>query len=245
MKPSCQRCGKKAMVHYIRNGPKWISVGYYCPRCDLIVKPASADPPIIHRMDVRDFLSTSTDKFDLILCDPPYFYDVEAPRKSDRISSYYHQMNTQEICELPIQNITEKKAILFLWSPSPKVQDAMEIIKAWKFQYKTQIIWNKKSIGLGHNVRQMHETLLIAKKGDFPTPLYKPPSIIEERRTDHSRKPEKSYQIIQRMYPDSRKVELFGRYIYPGWTGVGLEAQPKMSTKSNEKVYTKLPQQND
>ena len=239
MKPSCQRCGKKAVVHYIRSGSKWISIGYYCPRCDLIVRPIHSDPPIIHRMDVREFLNTTTDRFDLILADPPYLYDVEANRESDRIGNHYMQMKTQDICNLPVQNITQKKAILFLWSPSPKVQDAMEIIKAWKFEYNTQIVWNKRIIGLGHNVRQMHEILLIAKKGNYPTPLYKPPSIIDERRTDHSRKPEKSYQIIQRMYPESRKVELFARYVYPGFVGVGLEAEPKTSTKFNEKLYTK------
>jgi N6-adenosine-specific RNA methylase IME4 len=240
VKPLCQKCGKKSFVHYIRSGSKWISVGYYCPRCDLIVKPASADPPVVHRMDVKDFLNTSTDKFDLILADPPYLYDVEANRASDRIGTHYMQMKTQDICDLPVQNITEKKAILFLWSPSPKVEDAMEIIKAWNFEYKTQIVWNKKYIGLCHNVRQQHEILLIAKKGDYPTPLYKPPSIIDERRTDHSRKPEKSYDIINRMYPDSRKIELFARYVFPGFTGIGLEAQPKTSTKSNEKISTKL-----
>jgi N6-adenosine-specific RNA methylase IME4 len=239
VKPSCQKCGKKAVVHYIRSGSKWISIGYYCPRCDLIVRPIHSDPPIIHRMDVREFLNTTTDKFDLILADPPYLYDVEANRESDRIGNHYKQMKTQDICNLPVQNITQKKAILFLWSPSPKVQDAMEIIKAWKFEYNTQIVWNKRIIGLGHNVRQMHEILLIAKKGNYPTPLYKPPSIIDERRTDHSRKPEKSYQIIQRMYPESRKVELFARYVYPGFVGVGLEAEPKTSTKFNEKLYTK------
>ena len=239
MKPLCQKCGKKAVVHYIRSGTKWISIGYYCPTCDLIVRPTSADPPIIHRMDVREYLNTTTDKFDLILADPPYLYDVEANRASDRIGNHYKQMKTQDICNLPVQNITQKKAILFLWSPSPKVEDAMEIIKAWNFEYKTQIVWNKRIVGLGHNVRQMHETLLIAKKGDYPTPLYKPPSIIDERRTDHSRKPEKSYQIIQRMYPDSKKIELFARYIYPGFTGVGLQAEPKTYTNSTVKVYTK------
>jgi N6-adenosine-specific RNA methylase IME4 len=244
MKPSCQRCGKKAVVHYIRSNKRWIAIGYYCSRCDLIVKPIHSDPPVVHRMDVREYLNNiTTEKFDLILCDPPYFYDVEANRASDRIGNHYSQMATQEICELPIQNITEKKAILFLWSPSPKIEDAMEIIKSWRFEYKTQIVWNKKYIGLGRNVRQMHEILLIAKKGDYPVPLFKPQSIIEEKRTDHSRKPEKSYEIINRMYPDSRKIELFARYVYPGWIGVGLEAEPKTYTDSRVKVYTKLNRQ--
>ena len=238
MKPVCLKCGKKSVVHYIRDKRKWISIGYYCPKCDLIVKPLSADPTVVHRMDVREYLNTTTDKFDLILADPPYVYDVEANRASDRIGSHYIQMETQDICNLPVQNITKKKAILFLWTPSPKVEDAMAIIKAWNFEYKTQIIWNKKMVGLGHTARQMHEILLIAKKGDFPTPLYKPPSIFEEKRTDHSKKPEKSYEIIQRMYPDSRKIELFARNVYSGWTGVGFEASEKVSTKTEEKVST-------
>ena len=234
MKPVCPKCGKKSIVHYIRDKKRWISAGYYCPKCDLIVRPNHSDP-IIHRMDIMEFLNTTAEKFDLILADPPYIYDTEAPRESDRIGNYYDQMTTEDICNLPISNITEKKAVLFLWSPSPKVQDAMEIIKAWNFEYKTQIIWNKKYIGLGHNVRlrQQHEILLIAKKGDFPKPLYKPPSIIEEKRTDHSRKPEKAYEIIERMYPDSRKIELFARQVHSGWHGVGFEAIGKMYTKSD------------
>lgn len=233
MKPSCQKCGRKAVVHYIRSGSTWISIGFYCPDCDEVVKLPNPDPPKVFRMDVLEFLNNTKEKFDLILCDPPYSYLIEAPRKVDRISSHYPEMTTQEICDLPVQNITSDKAILFLWSPSPKVEEAMDIIKAWNFEYKTQIVWNKRIAGLGHNVRQMHEVLLISKKGNYPTPAYKPPSIIEERRTDHSRKPEKSYEIIERMYPEAEKIELFARFVYPGWTGVGLEAQPKTSTKSD------------
>ncbi len=232
MRPSCLNCGKKSQNYYIRNNKQWIAVGYYCPKCDLVVKQISLEPPIIHRMEIRDYLNTTSEKFDLILCDPPYMYDIEAPREKDRISSYYHQMTTEEICNLPIQKITEKKAVLFLWSPPPKVEEAMKIIQAWNFEYTTQIVWNKKMVGLGHTVRQMHEILLIAKNGNFPTPLYKPPSIFEEERTDHSKKPEKSYEIIQRMYPDSRKIELFARQVHSGWTGVGFEASEKVSTKS-------------
>ena len=238
MRPSCMKCGRKSQTHYIRTHKQWIAVGYYCPKCDLVVKQISLEPPIIHRMDVKEFLNSTTEKFDLILCDPPYMYDIEAPREKDRISSYYHQMTTEDLCNLPIQKITQKKAILFLWSPSPKIEEAMKIIQAWKFEYTTQIVWNKKSIGLGHTARQMHEILLIAKKGNFPTPSYKPPSIFEEKRTDHSKKPEKSYEIIQRMYPDSRKIELFARHVYSGWTGVGFEATEKVSTKTEEKVST-------
>jgi N6-adenosine-specific RNA methylase IME4 len=68
---------------------------------------------------------------------------------------------------------------------------------------------------------------------------------LTENRTDHSRKLEKSYEIIQRMYSEVRKIELFARYVYPGWTGVGLESQTKTYIDSTGKVYTKLVQERD
>ena len=58
---------------------------------------------------------------------------------------------------------------------------------------------------------------------------------MEEKRTDHSRNPEKSYEIIEGMYPEAKKIEIFARFVYPDWTGIGLEAQPKKYTKFEEK----------
>ena len=72
MRPSCLKCGRKSQTHYIRNNKQWIAVGFYCPKCDLVVKQISLEPPIIHRMDVKEFLNRTTEKFDLILADPPY-----------------------------------------------------------------------------------------------------------------------------------------------------------------------------
>ena len=58
---------------------------------------------------------------------------------------------------------------------------------------------------------------------------------MEEKRTDHSRNPEKSYEIIEGMYPEAKKIEIFAKFVYPDWTGIGLEAQPKKYTKFEEK----------
>ncbi|MDG7037644.1 MAG: hypothetical protein JRN37_00565 [Nitrososphaerota archaeon] len=68
---------------------------------------------------------------------------------------------------------------------------------------------------------------MIGRKGKPKPPVVKFRSIISERRTDHSRKPKKTYQIIDEMFPESKRIELFARYIFPGWYGVGLEAEPK------------------
>ncbi len=61
---------------------------------------------------------------------------------------------------------------------------------------------------------------------------------MEEKRTDHSRNPEKSYEIIEGMYPEAKKIEIFAKFVYPDWTGIGLEAQPKTYTKFEKKMYT-------
>lgn len=228
MKPICPKCQKKAVTSYIRGkNREYVPIGYYCPNCDMMVKTMSNEPPKVFRMDIRDFLSDTMEKFDLILADPPWLYEIEAPRKLDRISSHYNQMTTQEICDLPVQNITKKDCILFLWVTSPKLDDGIKVIQSWGFEYLTQMIWDKQLMGLGHVVRQQHEILLIGRKGHPKSPAIKFRSVIKEKRTDHSRKPVKSYEIINSMFPEAHKIELFARWVYPGWTGVGDEAEPK------------------
>jgi N6-adenosine-specific RNA methylase IME4 len=78
---------------------------------------------------------------------------------------------------------------------------------------------------MGLWVRQQHEHLLIAKRGDFPLPATdrRPLSIFRERRREHSRKPEAAYEIIERMYPDLPKIELFARRKRPNWSCWGNE----------------------
>ena len=242
MKPVCPKCGRKSIVHYIRSGTHWIPIGFWCSRCEIPVSPATVEPSRVFRMRVEDFLNTTTEKFDLIMVDPPWTYNTEAVRKGDRISSHYSQMSTEDICALPISNITEKNAVLFLWRTAPMSPDAQKVIESWGFNPKTQteLIWDKKKIGLGQNVRGQHEALIMVKKGNFPTPKhYKPGSVFTESRTDHSRKPVTSYDIVNRMYPEARKIELFARWVYPGWTGVGNEAELKPNSETSTIIEKK------
>ena len=242
-KPICPRCGKKTVTFYIRgNKREYLPMGYYCNQCDETVKRIPTAPPKIYRMDIWEYLNSATDKFDVILADPPWTYETETIRKSDRISSHYMQMSTIEICNLPIQSIAEKNAVLFLWATSPKLDEAITVLKSWGFKYKTNYAWNKKLMGLGYLVRQQHETLLIGIKGRVANPGLKFRSMIDERRRDHSRKPVKSYEIIQAMYPEANKIELFARWVYPGWVGVGNEAEPKPDHEVHAKNQKKCIQ---
>ena len=96
------------------------------------------------------------------------------------------------------------------------------------FEYATGVVWTKDVVGLGHFIRGQHEHLLIATRGDFPRPLpaNRPPSVICAPRREHSRKPDEAYELIERMYPDLPKIELFARAARPGWDAGGNEVPP-------------------
>ena len=226
MKPICSLCAKRSKVFYLRYDGKYIPSGFFCDNCKQIITEKKKDP-VIFRMDIREFLRDAKETYDVIMADPPWQYLTEAPRESDRIGNYYEQMTTEEICNLEVQKIAGKNSYLFLWSPSPKVEEAMDVLKAWHFSYVSQFIWDKKLMGLGHLIRQQHEVLLIGRKGKPKPPAVKFKSVISEKRTDHSRKPKKSYSIIDSMFPDSKRIELFARYVFPDWHGVGYEAEAK------------------
>ncbi|MBX4944618.1 MT-A70 family methyltransferase [Rhizobium binae] len=105
-------------------------------------------------------------------------------------------------------------ALLYFWSTTNRLRDAMRIIEAWGFRFVTMITWDKVNIGMGRWVRDRTEHLLICKRGDFPgLDLYadKPESLYSETKTEHSRKPVWFAEMIERLFPDMRKLELFQR----------------------------------
>jgi N6-adenosine-specific RNA methylase IME4 len=116
--------------------------------------------------------------------------------------------------------------VLFLWTTSPHLHEAFEVLGAWGFEYVSNVAWLKDKIGLGYWVRNQHELLLIARRGDMPTPppANRPSSVINAPRREHSRKPDEAYALIERMYPTLPKIELFARSAREGWAAWGNEA---------------------
>jgi N6-adenosine-specific RNA methylase IME4 len=167
-------------------------------------------------------------RYPVILADPPWDYRLynEESGSSRAAAEHYPTMKLGEICELPVSDLATEAAVLFLWTTGPCLKEAFGVLRAWGFQYKSQLVWIKDKIGLGHFVRGKHELLLVATKGDMPCPLpaNRPDSVIAAPRREHSRKPEASYAIIERMYPDLPKIELFARHARPGWDAWGNEA---------------------
>lgn len=169
-----------------------------------------------------DFYSLPRGNYDVIYADPPWKYDFS---KSDSrsIEAHYPTMTLEEICNLKIPSA--KDSVLFLWATMPKIRESLKVAESWGFEYKTGMVWVKEKMGMGYYARGRHELLLIATKGDTSPPgtVRRGDSVIHAGRTEHSKKPEIVYEIIESMYPGHDYLELFARSKRDGWTVWGLE----------------------
>lgn len=165
-------------------------------------------------------------KFPVVYCDPPWKYDY-AKADNRAIENQYPTMSLDEICALPFQDIATPDCVCFMWATSPKLTEAIQVIEAWGMTYRTCAVWVKDKIGMGYYFRQKHELLLVATMGNPPVPEAsdRVSSVIEAPRTKHSAKPEGVYKIIEDMYPDFEKAELFCRTPRKGWHSWGNESK--------------------
>jgi N6-adenosine-specific RNA methylase IME4 len=171
-------------------------------------------------------LSVGERRWPVILADPPWDFQVYAlDKQTSHPTHHYPVMPHDKICALPVAELAADDCVLFLWTTSPLWRKAFEVLDAWGFEYKTNLVWDKEKPGMGYWVRGQHELLLLATKGHPPLPRTEnmPISVIRERRREHSRKPEASYALIERMFPDLPKLELFARQTRPGWDVWGNE----------------------
>jgi N6-adenosine-specific RNA methylase IME4 len=164
-------------------------------------------------------------KYRIIYADPPWKYGNSMPLGTTEPQDYYLLMDTHDICLMPIKDITEKDAVLFLWSTSPHLPEALEVAKAWGFTYKTTFIWDKIKHNMGHYNSVRHEILLVCTKGAC-TPDVKRlfDSVVSEERTEHSKKPNVFREIIETIYTYGNKIELFARETPEGWDVFGNQS---------------------
>ena len=166
-------------------------------------------------------------KYPVLYADPPWRYEHPPIGASNRsIENHYPTMSLDEICALPVGDIVADNAVLFLWATAPKLSECFQVIPAWGFTYRTCMVWVKDKIGMGYHARNKHEILLISKRGELaaPEPGNRPASVVESPRNKHSAKPEVFYEIIETMYPNMPRVELFARAGRDGWFSWGNQA---------------------
>lgn len=165
-------------------------------------------------------------KYQVIYADPPWKYDFSETTTRE-IENQYPTMKLIDICNLNIKDISADDSVLLLWVTSPKLLEGIEVINSWGFNYRTSLVWVKDKIGMGYYVRSRHELLLIAKKGNLPVPQPsdRPDSAIMAKRGKHSKKPEIVYELIEKMYKQLKKIELFSRKERKGWKAWGNQVQ--------------------
>lgn len=148
--------------------------------------------------------------YDIIYADPPWRYNFSLDN-SDKIENHYPTMSIDELKTMKVP--ASKNCILFLWATAPKLKEAMELIEAWGFEYKTHAIWDKKWIGMGYWFRGRHELLMVATKGKVSPPDKKQiiESIFDIKRSEHSKKPPFIREKINEWYPTKTKLEMFAR----------------------------------
>jgi N6-adenosine-specific RNA methylase IME4 len=170
-------------------------------------------------------------KYPVIYADPAWAYYYNTVTLSRSVDRHYPTMSVEEIAALPVPDIATDDAVLFLWVTSAQLPVAFQIIEAWGFEYKSSMVWVKNKTGLGFYARNQHELLLIATRGEMRVPLPKnrPASVVFSPRGKHSEKPVKFYKILEEMYPDLPKIELFARKKYPGWASWGNQCTEKHS----------------
>ena len=187
-------------------------------------------------------------KYRTIYADPPWRFK----NRTGKIAPEHKRLNryeTMDLCEiksLPIASICDEKCHLYLWVPNALLPEGLEVMKAWGFEYKGNIIWEKirkdgmpDGRGVGFYFRNVTEILLFGTKGrDNRTldPARSQVNLIRAIKREHSRKPDELVPIIEKCSPGPY-IELFARGDRKGWDMWGNQAtpdyEPSWNTYSN------------
>jgi N6-adenosine-specific RNA methylase IME4 len=160
-------------------------------------------------------------KYAVILADPPWQPDAGLLDPTRQIENQYPTATLAELLAMQprVDALALDDCVLLLWTTAQKFAEATTLIDGWGFVVKSGAVWIKPSVGMGYWFRGRHELLILATRGNPPTPLEadRPDSVIEAPRRGHSEKPDEVYTLIERMFPRVPKVELFARARREGW----------------------------
>jgi len=174
-------------------------------------------------------------KFPTIMADPPWRFTNRTGKMAPehRRLSRYETMTLEDICALPVEGIAAETAHLYLWTPNALLPEALQVMAAWGFGYKSNLIWHKvrkdggsDGRGVGFYFRNVTEMVLFGVRGKNARTLAPGRSqvnMIETRKREHSRKPDEQYGLIEACSPGPY-LELFGRGERKGWSTWGNQA---------------------
>ena len=174
-------------------------------------------------------LKTWNSKYKVIYADPPWHFRSYSKKGEGRnATQHYDCMSISDICNLPVSDLADDNCTLLMWAVDPMLPEALEVIKAWGFKYKTVgFTWAKQNkndlgmfTGLGYWTRANPEMCLLATKGKPKRISKSVRQLVIDKRQEHSRKPDVLYDRIEQLL-DGPNVELFARRERKGWDSWG------------------------
>lgn len=180
-------------------------------------------------------LATQGKKFPTILADPPWQFQ----NRTGKIAPEHHRltryptMELADICALPVAGCAAETAHLYMWVPNALLPEGLEVMEAWGFTYKSNLVWHKirkdggsDGRGVGFYFRNVTEIILFGTRGKNARTLDPGRSqvnMIQTRKREHSRKPDEQYELIEACSPGPF-LEMFARGPRPNWTVWGNQA---------------------
>lgn len=177
-------------------------------------------------------LIESGQKFGCIYADPPWQYGNQGTRAAT--GNHYDSMTIEQLCDMPIDELADDKALLHLWTTNAFLPESFKVIEGWGFTYKSCFVWVKPTIGIGNYWRVAHEFLLLGSRGGATFEDRSLRSWAEAPRGKHSAKPE----IVRGMVEDASPgpyLELFGRLQVPGWSVWGNQVSRNLFVSGNNR----------
>ncbi len=173
--------------------------------------------------------------YSIIYADPPWQY--RQSKGQGVAENHYRTMNINDICNLPVGTISNKDSVLFLWATFPMLQEALQVIHAWGFTFKTvAFVWVKQNksgngffFGLGYWTRSNAEICLLAVKGRPKRVSKKVHQLIVSPIEGHSKKPDMAREKIVELIGNVPRIELFARQQADGWDVWGNEVEDSLS----------------
>jgi N6-adenosine-specific RNA methylase IME4 len=171
------------------------------------------------------------DTYRVLYADPPWQYnDSRATgdhRETTAALTHYPTMCVADLCALNLRSLAQPDSVLLMWATFPLLPDALRVVEAWGFKYKTAFVWSKGRGTFGHYHTADAELLMVATRGscvpDADTREAQVQSVVRDGR--HSEKPEHFRALVDRLYPIGPRIELFARgQAASGWHTWGNEA---------------------
>jgi len=169
-------------------------------------------------------------RFGVVVADPewrfePWSRETGLDRAPD---NHYPTSAVGEIAARDVASIAAEDCVLFLWATAPMLPQALSVMAAWGFDYRSHVVWAKDRVGTGYWFRNAHELLLVGVRGAIPAPAMGTQwdSLISEEVGEHSQKPEAFLRMIEQYFPNLPKIELNRRGpARQGWAAWGNEAE--------------------